>query len=134
MRKCSGGGETPPPELHQTEGARTIANVFSRVICNGWKIARSEFPTVAFNFATVGNHSALFIVYSARMTNQFMDSKTAAAQYGFSLCRLNQIAKERGVKPTTLGGIHLWTPLQVKKLKPKVNGRPRGSTNRKARK
>lgn len=68
------------------------------------------------------------------MKNNYMDSKTAAAVYGFSLCRLNQIAKERGVKPTTLGGSHLWTSAQVKELKPKVNGRPKGSTNRKVKK
>ena len=72
--------------------------------------------------------------YIQDMKDKYMTSRTAAEAYGFTLGRLNQIAKERGIEPLTMGGIHLWTAQQVKELKPKSIGRPRGTTNRKVKK
>jgi hypothetical protein len=121
------------PFTYRPKGESTISKLSDRVICNGCKIWGSRFATVANNFATVAKPSAMSIVYICGMKN-FMDSKSAAAVYGFGICRLNQIAKERGIKPITLGGSQLWSVPQVLKLKPKANGRPKGSTNRKAKK
>ena len=53
-----------------------------------------------------------------------LDTKTVAAIYGISLCRVNQIAADRGIAPKKIGGIHLWSVAQCKQIKPKPNGRP----------
>lgn len=61
----------------------------------------------------------------AQENTKLFDTKAAAAVYGITICRINQLAAARGVTPLVLGGINIWTSAQVKKLKPLANGRPR---------
>jgi len=61
----------------------------------------------------------------AQAQTKLFDTKGAAAVYGISICRINQLAAARGVTPQVFGGINVWTSAQVRKLKPLANGRPR---------
>ncbi len=54
-----------------------------------------------------------------------LPTRLVADLLGVSFSRVRQIASNRGVMPTVIGGRRLWTQDQVSQLRPGKNGRPR---------